>query len=55
MMVQPRKYNNSRKDWYFQFDDDGKRSNRYVVSITKTWIAQLNTCDPTFYKEKNEN
>ena len=41
MMVQPpqanyhrKEYDNSRKGWYFPFDDDNKMSYKYILSTT---------------------
>ena len=44
--TQPRINDNIGKNRYFRFDDVIKLSYRYIFSITKTWMGQMNTPPP---------
>ena len=58
MMVQPHqvhnygKYDNNGKGLYFQFDDDNKMSNKYILLITKT-IYAIKSAKPCWVLPKN--
>ena len=45
------KYDNNGKGGYFRFDDENKMSYKYILSITKTEMGKLNTCNPIYSNE----
>ena len=48
--TEPYKNDNSRKGWHFRFNNDYKIFFKYILSITKTWISELNTYNTIYCK-----
>ena len=46
-----KKYENNGKGGYFRFDYDNNMSYGYILSITYTYMDQLNTFNPMYCNE----
>ena len=46
------KYDNNGKGWYFRFDDENNMSYKYILSITRTEMGQLNIYNPIYFNDK---